>query len=140
MNNHSITFNIIELSFNNEIKMSIFPVLTIDTAPSASITELQQTQSNFGFIPNLIGVMANSPSVINAYLSIADIFSKSSLTATEQQIVLLTVSHFHECNYCVAAHSTIAGMQNVNSDVIQAIRNDQPLNDKKLEALRHFTR
>ncbi len=38
----------------------------------------------------------------------------------------------------MAAHSVIASMQKVPADVIQAIRNDQPIADAKLEALRTF--
>ena len=119
--------------------MTSFPVLTLDNAPTNAKSLLQQTQSNFGFIPNLIGVMATSPALTEAYLTVAGIFAKSNLSATEQQIVLLTVSHYHECCYCMAAHTAIAGMQNVDYDVVQAIRDNQPISDSKLEALRHFT-
>jgi len=120
--------------------MTNFPVLNTDNAPSGSIKLLQQTQSNFGFVPNIIGVMANSPSLTEAYLTVAGIFSKSTLTPTEQQIVLLTVSHYHECCYCMAAHTAIAGMQNVDTSVVQSIRDDQPISDSKLEVLRIFTK
>jgi uncharacterized peroxidase-related enzyme len=120
--------------------MTSFPVLNLDSAPSKSKDLLQQTQDNFGFIPNLIGVMATSPALTEAYLSVANIFSKSNLSATEQQIVLLTVSFFHECGYCMAAHTAIAGMNNVDSTVVSAIRDNLILDDTKLEALRQYTR
>ncbi|MCW9046440.1 MAG: carboxymuconolactone decarboxylase family protein [Gammaproteobacteria bacterium] len=116
------------------------PVLTLDNAPSGSINLLQQTNKNFGFIPNLIGVMATSPSLTEAYLTIAGIFTKSTLTPTEQQIVLLTVSHYHECCYCMAAHTAIADMQQVDSSVVKSIRDNQPIKDSKLEVLRVFTK
>lgn len=119
--------------------MPTFPILNLDTAPSASTKLLLQTQNNFGFIPNLIGVMASSPSLTEAYLTTADIFSKSSLSTTEQQIVLLTVSHYHECCYCMAAHTSISAMQNVDHDLVQAIRTNKPIADVKLQALREFT-
>lgn len=119
--------------------MTTFPVHTLDSAPEASKNLLEQTQKNFGFIPNLIAVMATSPAITEAYLTVADIFAKSSLSPTEQQIVLLTVSHYHECCYCMAAHTAIAGMQNVEQDVVQAIRNGNAITDNKLEALRQFT-
>lgn len=119
--------------------MSNFPVHTVDSAPTASKALLENTQKNFGFVPNLIGVMASSPAITEAYLTVADIFSRSSLNPTEQQIVLLTVSHFHDCCYCMAAHTAIAGMKNVDSAVVQAIRDNQPLMEPKLQALRQFT-
>lgn len=119
--------------------MSNFPVHTVDSAPAASKGLLENTHKNFGFVPNLIGVMASSPALTEAYLSVAGIFAKSGLTATEQQLVLLTVSYFHDCTYCMAAHTAIASMQSVDSAVVQALRDNQPLTDSKLQALREFT-
>jgi len=52
--------------------------------------------------------------------------------------VILAISRFHDCRYCVAAHSVVAGMQNVPADVVEAIRNDKPIADQRLEALREF--
>ena len=43
-----------------------------------------------------------------------------------------------DCLNDMAAHSVIASMQKVPADVIQAIRNDKPIADEKLEALRTF--
>jgi len=120
--------------------MPTFPVLTLDTSPAQSKSMLEQTQQAFSFIPNLIGVMASSPAITEAYLTIANIFSKSGLSTTEQQIVLLTASHFNDCRYCMAAHTAISSMQNVDMTVVQAIRDDLPISDSKLQALRQFTR
>jgi len=120
--------------------MTQFPVLSLDSAPPASLTLLQKTADNFGFVPNIIGVMAASPALTEAYLSVAGIFAKSNFSDTEQQIVLLTVSHFHQCSYCMAAHTAIANMQHVESDIVDAIRNNRPIPNAKLEALRQFTR
>ena len=119
--------------------MSHFPVHTLDSAPDQSKDLMQLTAKNFGFVPNLISVMATSPSLTEAYLSVAGIFANSSLTPTEQQVVLLTVSYYHQCTYCVAAHTAIAGMKNVDPEIVTAIRQNKPLSDSKLQALREFT-
>jgi len=84
--------------------------------------------------------MASSPTLTKTYLDIADNFTHSGLSPTEQQIVLLTVSYYHKCNYCLAAHTIIAGMLKVNASVIEAIRQNKPITNKKLETLRIFTR
>lgn len=116
-----------------------FPVHTMETAPVEARPSLEAAASAFGFIPNLIGVMASSPALAEAYLSLSGIFAdKADLTATEMQVVLLTVSRFHECRYCMAAHSIAADMQNVPGDVVEAIRTDRPLPDDRLEALRRL--
>ena len=49
------------------------------------------------------------------------------------------MSRFNECEYCVGAHSAISAMQKLPTDVIESIRNDDPIADGKLEALRLFT-
>jgi uncharacterized peroxidase-related enzyme len=118
--------------------MTDFNVHTIDTAPDASRPLLEGAQKAFGFVPNLIGVLAESPAVAEAYLTLSQIFDKSSLTAVERQVAILAISRYNECDYCMAAHSVIAAMQKVPPDVIQAVRDDQPIADAKLEALRVF--
>lgn len=120
--------------------MTIYPVHTLITAPEGAKPLLEMTQGAFGFVPNLIGVMASSPALTEAYLTISGIFDKTGLTPTERQVVLLTVSHFHECGYCMAAHTAISSMQKVPVDVVDAIRNDVPIIDNKLQALREFVR
>jgi len=119
--------------------MSKYSVHTRHTAPAKSAELLAGAEQAFGFVPNLLGIMAESPAVLNTYLTVTGLFEQSSFTPTEQQIVLLTTSRFNECSYCVAAHTVIAGMQQVPSDVVDAIRNDLTIADSKQEALRIFT-
>lgn len=112
---------------------------TIETAPAAARETLTGVSKAYGFVPNLMGVMGEAPAVLRAYRVIADLFDDTSLTATERQIVLLTTSYENRCEYCVAAHTVIAGMQQVPEDVVQAIRAGQPITNPRLEALRRFT-
>jgi AhpD family alkylhydroperoxidase len=120
--------------------MSNFPVHSHESAPEGSRATLDAVATLFGFVPNLLGVMATSPALAEAYIALSEIFEKSGLNATERQVVLLTVSHFHECRYCMAAHSMIADMQQVPADVIEAIRTGSPITDTKLEALRIYVK
>lgn len=110
-----------------------------DTAGEARAL-LEKAKQAYGFIPNLLGVMANAPSTLKGYMTLAGIFDETTLSPTERQIVLLTVSFENECTYCMAAHSAIAGMQKVDSEIITALREGKPIVDDKLEALRRFTR
>ena len=119
--------------------MSDFKIHTTETAPEGSKEILAGAQKSLGFIPNLYGIMAEAPSALKAYNGLSDNFEKSSFTATEKQIVLLATSYVNECNYCMAVHSTVAQMYKVSQDVIDALRNNKPITDPKLEALRKFT-
>lgn len=118
--------------------MSDFNVHTLDTAPEKSVKLLEAVQQSAGFVPNLLGIMAESPAVAEAYTTLGRIFSKTSLTPVEQQVTLLAINRYNECDYCMAAHSMIASAQKVPADVIRAIRDDQPIDDEQLEALRRF--
>jgi len=119
--------------------MTQFSLHTIETAPSASVRQLAAIQKNFGFIPNLAGVLAEAPAALESYFSLGALFDKTSLSATERQVVLLTASRENRCHYCLAAHSVVALMQSVPEPVIESIRNDDRIADARLEALRRFT-
>ena len=121
--------------------MTHFTVHTIESAPEKSKATLTQAKKSLGFVPNLYGVLAESPAMLEAYATVGGIFDRStSFTATERQVILLTAIFENECDYCMAAHSTIAGMQRVPDDVVEALRAGKPIADPKLEALSAFTR
>lgn len=121
------------------IGMNNFRVHTRNSAPEQSVKLLDDAETAYGFVPNLLGVFAASPTVLKGYLQLGQSFDASSLSAVERQVVILAISRFNECHYCVAAHSMIAGKQNVPAQAIEAIRQDQPILDARLEALRKFT-
>ncbi|MDT8303705.1 MAG: carboxymuconolactone decarboxylase family protein [Sedimentisphaerales bacterium] len=104
------------------------PVNTIETAPEEAKTTLQSVQKMLGFVPNLYGMLSNNPVTLDAYLYLSKALEKSGLNALEQQVVLLTVSIENGCEYCVAAHSAIAGMMKLPESVVQALRNRQRSN------------
>ncbi|MFQ6005303.1 MAG: carboxymuconolactone decarboxylase family protein [Woeseia sp.] len=119
--------------------MTTLNIHSKETARPESAGLLGEAEKAYGFIPNLLGVFAESPAVLKAYLTIGSIFDESSFSPTERQVVILAASRFNECHYCMAAHSVAADMQGVPADVVEAIRNDQQIADNRLEALRNFT-
>jgi len=120
--------------------MSEFITHTLETAPQASRTLLQSTENQLGFIPNLMAVMAESPATLEAYQSLTKLFEKTAFTVTEKQLLLLSISRYRNCSYCLAAHGTLAKMLKVPADVIFSVYYNQTLGDSKLESLRTFTR
>jgi uncharacterized peroxidase-related enzyme len=116
-----------------------YPVHTATSAPEASRQTLAAAEKAYGFLPNLLAVMAEAPALVKAYTTLSKIFDETSFTPAERQIVLLATSFENECAYCMAAHSAIAGMQKVPQEVINAIRAGKPIADGKLEALRRLT-
>ncbi|MFU8784687.1 carboxymuconolactone decarboxylase family protein [Aliidiomarina sp.] len=119
--------------------MSEYKIHSIDSAPDGSKPLLEGSQKAFGMIPNLHGVMAEAPTVLEAYQKLHQLFTETSLSSDEQNVVWLTINVEHECHYCVPAHTGIAKSMQVSEQVITALRDQTPLEDKKLEALRTFT-
>ncbi len=120
--------------------MSEFTVHTVETAPEDSKAILEGAAAKYGFTPNLLGVLAESPAALKAYGALAGAVAETSLDGTEQQVVLMTTSFENGCTYCMAAHSTISGMTGVPQDVVDALRAGTPIADPKLNALADFTR
>lgn len=119
--------------------MTPFIIHTLNSAPEASQPILKQAKQSFGFLPNLFGGMAESPALLEGYLALANIYNKTRLSETERQIILMTSNRMNGCQYCMAAHTSIAQGAKVADDVITALRNNTTIQDAKLEALRQFT-
>lgn len=120
--------------------MSQYTVHTLDTAPEKSKPILEKTRDKYGFLPNLMGTLAEAPAAAKGYAAVSEAFAGSSLSPVEQQVVLLTVSFENECHYCMAAHSTVAGMVDMPQDVLEALRSGSKIeSDAKLEDLHTVT-
>lgn len=114
-------------------------VYTIESAPQAAKETLQGVERAYGFVPNLMGVMAGAPPLAKGYATLAKLFSETSLSSHEQALVLLTASLENGCKYCVAAHSMSALKAGTSPEVVKALVEGRPLPDAKLEALARFT-
>lgn len=119
--------------------MSTFERHTIESAPEDAKPLLEQANKDYGMVPGLYQVMASSPELLKSYFSLHELFDKTDLTINERNVVWLVISIENECHYCVPAHTAIAKQQGVSDDIIDALRNNKPLADTKLEALRKLT-
>ncbi len=72
------------------------PIHTAESAPEEARKLLSGISSALGFVPNMIGGMANAPALLEGYTTLSGIFDKTSFSATERQVILLTTSRFVE--------------------------------------------
>ncbi len=120
--------------------MADFRIHSIDSAPEGSKAILEGATGKYGFTPNLLGALAESPVTLKAYTTIAGHFAETSFDGTEQQVVVMTTSFENGCTYCMAAHTTVSGMTGVPDDVVDSLRAGTAIADPKLNALANFTR
>src|SRR5580698_1119349 len=115
--------------------MTSFPVHTMESAPECSRPALQQLQSAFGMIPNLIGAMSTSPILIDSLVSLFGKVHGGSFTEAQAQIVLLTDAVTNASAWAVAFHTTLALKEGVDPADVEAIRDGRLPKDNKLAAL-----
>lgn len=116
-----------------------YTVHTVETAPEASKQALLHAQETFGFIPNLEGVLAESPAALKSGMALWDLFETTNFSPVEQQVIYLTANYENGCSYCMAAHSGLARMIGMSDEHVEALRTGKPLSEPKLQVLRLFT-
>ncbi len=114
------------------------PTHTVESAPDAAKPALEDSLAKYKFVPNLHGVMAEAPPLLEAYKTVGDLYAQTSMSVLERQVVLMSINYYHDCHYCMAAHSMIATMEQMPADVLESLRTGARIADPKLEALRRF--
>jgi AhpD family alkylhydroperoxidase len=67
-------------------------------------------------IPNMIGLLANSPPMLDAYLHFAGAFREASLDEDVQALIAIAVASACGCDYTLSAVTTIARRDGLSDD------------------------
>jgi len=100
---------------------------------------LDAVKNKLGLVPNMTRAMANSPAVLEGYLSFSGALSKGGLSPKLREQISLAVGEANGCDYCLAAHSTIGKMVGLTAEQIMDSRRGTAV-DPKSEALLKFAR
>lgn len=121
--------------------MTQFTLHNIDTAPEQSKELVQTVLNENGYIPNLIGLLANAPTALETYRTVSGINRRNSLTPTEREVIQITAAVTNGCTFCVAGHTAFSIKQiQMSQDLLDALRNQTPIDsDPKLDTLAKFT-
>ncbi len=85
------------------------PVNPAEAQPKAKEL-LAAVQAKLGMTPNMMRTMAQSPAVLEGYLSLSGALAAGVLPAKLREELALFVGQNNECDYCVAAHSLLGKM------------------------------
>jgi AhpD family alkylhydroperoxidase len=99
-----------------------YPVQTIDSVPAASKPAIEQLEQAFGFVPNLVGALSNSPVLLNSLVGLFQRVHGGNFSEPEIQILLLTNAVTNSCHWAVAFHTALALQQGIDRADVQAIR------------------
>lgn len=118
--------------------MKTFDVPTREEVSQKNQVLFDQLEKGVGFVPNLFATYAYSENALGTYLSLSG--ARSSLTSRQKEVVNLAVSQVNGCEYCLAAHTAIAKMNNFTDDQIFELRAGGASFDEKLAALAALSR
>src|ERR1700760_1020201 len=115
--------------------MTTFPVNTVESAPAGSKPALQQLQSAFGMIPNLIGAMSTSPILVDSLVGLFGKVHGGSFTEAQVQIILLTDAVTNGSAWAVAFHTALALKEEIDPADVGAVRAGRLPKESKFAAL-----
>lgn len=109
--------------------------LTLDTAPEASKPLLQAVKGQIGMVPNLFGVFANAPAVLQGYLGLSGALGAGKLDKGLREQLALTVAGRNSCDYCASAHTLMGKGAGVAADELAQNLKGTSANSKTQAAL-----
>jgi uncharacterized peroxidase-related enzyme len=111
---------------------------SIDTAPQAAKPLLEAVNKQFGTVPNLFRVVANSPAALEGYLGLNGALAKGVLDGKTRERIALAVAEINGCNYCLSAHTYIGKNLAKLDDAEMTANRNGASNDPKADAAVRF--
>jgi uncharacterized peroxidase-related enzyme len=96
-------------------------------------------QKQLGVVPNMMRTMAQSPSVLDAYLGFGAALRRGFLSASLHEQIALTVAELNACDYCLSAHSALGRGAGLSDRQLAASR-EAVDSDPKIAAALQFAR
>lgn len=119
--------------------MSRLQPVAYDAAPESSRLLLDGVKKKLGRVPNLMQTLAHSPAALEGYLQLSGAVGKGRLSPKQREQISLTVAQANDCDYCLAAHSTIGRMVGLSADQVREARLGNS-SDPQTAALLRFVR
>lgn len=120
--------------------MNRLPIPTPESAPTASQPLLAAVKQQLGKVPNLMKVLAHSPSGLSAYLGLSAASAAGALDGAQRERIALTVAEANACEYCLAAHTYLGThVAKLGTAELDAARDGQSA-DPHIAALLRFAK
>jgi len=83
---------------------------------------LDAVKAKFKVVPNLTRVMANSPAVLQGYLSFSGALAGGALDPKLREQIAIEVAEQNSCQYCLSAHTAIGKMTGLTIEELDLAR------------------
>jgi AhpD family alkylhydroperoxidase len=118
---------------------SSFVQHTVESAPAASRRLMEGTARRLGYLPSAVGRIAASPQLLDGFLKVNGLFETTKLDPLAREVVAMTIGARNGCHICVAMHTAGLVAMGASPQLLAALRNQEPIEDGRLEAVRVFT-
>ncbi|NDL60959.1 carboxymuconolactone decarboxylase family protein [Phytoactinopolyspora mesophila] len=118
--------------------MSRLPLIQPEDATGPAAELLAGVRNVLGVTPNMVKAMANSATVLDAYLEFNAALADGVLPVGIRERIAILVAQENECDYCLSAHSFAASRQaKLDNDELRRVRNGTS-SDPRSEAIVGF--
>jgi len=96
---------------------------------------LDAVKAKFRVVPNLTKVMANSPAVLEGYISFSGALAHGALDPKLREQLAIEVADQNSCQYCLSAHTAIGKMTGLTIEELELARSANSTTPKTTAAL-----
>jgi uncharacterized peroxidase-related enzyme len=114
-------------------------LVDVDTEDESVSKLFSSVQANSGRVTNMMRAMANSPIVLETYLSVNSILARGLLSAELRELLAVTVAQGNQCQYCLSAHTAKGKKLGLDAQTMEFAQLSTA-EDPKIEAALKFAR
>ncbi|MDF1752764.1 MAG: carboxymuconolactone decarboxylase family protein [Verrucomicrobiales bacterium] len=105
--------------------------IEIENAPQPVAELYQAVENKLGLVPNMVKALGNSPAALQGYLGLSGAVANGKLATRTREKIALLVAERNGCDYCLSAHSAIAGSLKVPQEEIESAREGRAQDTKE---------
>ncbi len=118
--------------------MPPFNLIDVEQAEPELKSTLEKLGMSIGELPNFIRLLANSPSVLKAFVFWERSIEEGRLTPGEREKIALAVAEINGASYSLSAHSMLGRQVGLTDEEISLARQAKA-RDRKTQSLLQFT-
>ena len=126
----------IEQTEKETVNNQRIPSIDPSTATGTNKKYFDLFKSALGLIPNMTRAMAQSPAVLEGYVSLSGALSKGSLGRKLGEELALTLAGTNRCDYCASAHTALGKLAGLSEEQTVAALKGNSEQTKDAAALR----
>jgi uncharacterized peroxidase-related enzyme len=115
--------------------MSRIPPVDRHTTNDSVRKTFDAVEKQLGIVPNMMRTMAQSPSVLDAYLGFGATLRHGRLPGRLHEQIALAVAETNSCDYCLSAHTALGHGAGLSTVELAAAREARASDPKAFAAL-----